>query len=303
MITPISENKKAAASLSVFSNFCLIIIKFITGIMTGSVSILSEAIHSGSDLLASLIAFFAVNKSEAPADKEHQFGHGKYEDVAGFIEGLLIVLAALFIIYEAFKKLNGETEPLNNSIAGIIVMLISIITNILVSSYLRHVAAKTDSIALYSDAEHLRTDILSSVTVLLGLLIIHYTGLYIIDAIVAVIVAVIIINTGYKICKQTMNDLLDGSLPQNDLDTINAILQNYIQHGVSCIKEIKTRKSGKDKEINIILLVKGDMTVTESHEMCDKLENEIEKALGNTKITIHVEPLKNCCVSCQKNNI
>lgn len=303
MMKNILENKKIAASLSVFSNFLLIIIKFVTGFATGSVSIVSEAIHSGSDLLASLIAYFAVNKADAPADKDHQFGHGKYEDAAGFVEGTLIILAALFIIYEAFKKLNGETEPINNSAAGIIVMIFSVVLNIVISTILFYTARKTDSIALYSDAEHLRTDILSSATVLAGLLIIHYTGLHIIDPIIAVIVAVIIIHTGYKICKQTMNDLLDGSLPNEDLNTINFTVKNYIHQGVSCIKDIKTRKSGKDKEINLVLLVDGDMTVTKAHKMCDSLENELETALGSTKITIHIEPLEDSCISCQKKNI
>lgn len=303
MIKKIIENKKIAASLSVFSNFLLIIIKFITGFVTGSVSIISEAIHSGSDLLASLITFFAVNKAEEPADKGHQFGHGKYEDAAGFAEGALIILAAIYIIYEAFKKLNGETAPINNSTAGIIVMLFSILINIIISSILFYTARKTDSIALYSDAEHLRTDILSSVTVFAGLIMIHFTGLHIIDPIIAIMVAVIIIHTGYKICKQTMNDLLDGALPQEDTDTINNIVKNYIHHGVSCIKDVKTRKSGKDKEINLILLVNGSMTVTKAHKICDSLEGELEKALGNTKVTIHIEPLMDSCVSCQKNNI
>lgn len=295
MMKDIFENKKAVALLSVISNFLLIILKFLTGLITGSVSIISEAVHSGSDLLASLIACFAVNKAEIPADSSHQFGHGKYEDAAGFIEGILIILAALYIIFEAFKKLNGEFSDMNNSIFAIVVMLFSVFINTVISSILFYTAKKTDSIALYSDAQHLRTDILSSLTVLTGLIVIHYTNMQIIDPIIALIIAVIIIHTGYKICKQTTNDLLDGSLPQKDIDTINSVVKNYIQCGVSCVKNIKTRRSGKDKEINLILLVDGTMTVTQAHKICDLLENELEKALGNTKVTIHIEPL-----SCSK---
>ena len=303
MITNFYENKKLAASVSVLSNLTLIVIKLITGFISGSVSIISEAIHSGSDFLASVITFFAVHKSESPADKDHQFGHGKYEDVAGFIEGCLIILAAMYIIFEASKKLTGEIEPFSNSMIGIAVMLISVITNIAVSSYLMYVAKKTDSIALYSDAQHLRTDIFSSLTVFIGLIIIYYTGLHIIDSVIAVIVAMIIMHTGYKICKESMNDILDGSLPEEDIEKIKIILKNHLENEISGIKEIKTRKSGKDKDIVIALYVDGNMKIRDAHNLCDKLENEIENKLGNTKVTIHIEPADCNCVCCQNIHI
>ena len=303
MINTLFTNKKTAAMLSIISNLSLIILKLITGFLTGSVSIISEAIHSASDLLASFITFIAVNKADKPADSDHQFGHGKYEDVAGFIEGCLIILASLYIIYEVIKKLSGEVDPVTNSIAGIAVMGISVAVNIAVSAYLFKVAKITDSIAIHSDAEHLRTDIFSSLTVFAGLIVIEFTGLHIIDAIMATIVAMIIMNTGYKICKQTMNDILDGSLPQKDVEVIDNVIKKYIDHGISEIKDIKTRKSGKDKEINMILLVDGNLTVSKEHSICDSIENEIEKKLGNTKITIHVEPAKTADDSCQKVNI
>lgn len=302
----IFTNKKLAASFSVISNLTLIILKLVTGFISGSVSIISEAIHSGSDFLASVIAFFAIQKSEQPADRDHQFGHGKYEDAAGFVEGSLIILASLYIIYEAGKKLAGVSEPMNNSYLGIAVMMFSVLTNIFVSTYLFKVAKETDSIALYSDAEHLRTDVYSSLTVFLGLIIIHFTGLHIIDSIIAIIVAMIIMHAGYKICKTTMNDLLDGSLPDKDINEIKNIIRNHAEHGISSIKEIRTRKSGKDKDIVIILLVNGNLTVSFVHNLCDKLENEIEKALGNTKVTIHIEPKNEetkPSVSCKKHHI
>ena len=303
MITNFYENKKFAASVSVLSNLTLIVIKLITGFISGSVSIISEAIHSGSDFLASVITFFAVHKSESPADKDHQFGHGKYEDVAGFIEGCLIILAAMYIIFEASRKLTGEIEPFSNSILGIAVMLISVITNVAVSSYLMYVAKKTDSIALYSDAQHLRTDIFSSFTVFIGLIIIYYTGLHIIDSVIAVIVAMIIMHTGYKICKEAMNDILDGSLPEEDIEKIKIILKNHLENEISGIKEIKTRKSGKDKDIVIALYVDGNMKIRDAHNLCDKLESEIENKLGNTKVTIHIEPADCDCVCCQNIHI
>lgn len=290
-------NKKFAAFASVASNLFLIILKLAVGFISGSVSIISEAIHSGSDFFASVIACAAVHKSEKPADSDHQFGHGKYEDVAGFVEGTLIILASFFIVYEAVKRLSGIVEPLNNSALGIFVMSFSVVVNILVSQYLFFIAKKTDSIALYSDAQHLRTDIYSSLTVLIGLLIIKFTGLHFLDSVFAIIVSIIIMQTGYRICKSTLNDLLDGSLPQKDIDTIKSIVNSCADKGIIKIKEVRTRKSGKDKDIVIVLVVDGNLTVYSAHKLCDNLENQIEDAIGNTKIIIHTEP--DSCVSCQ----
>ena len=302
MINSLFNNKKVATALSVLSNLLLIIMKLITGFVTGSVSIVSEAIHSSSDFIASVIAFYAVHKADEPADNEHQFGHGKYEDAAGFAEGTLIIIAALYIIYEALKKLSGIEAPMNNSVTGIIVMLVSVFVNIFISSYLFKVAKNTNSIAIYSDAEHLKTDVLSSFTVLIGLIIIKYTGLHVIDSLIAITVALIIIYTGYKICRETLNALLDYSLPEKDITDIKTIIKNNKIKGISEIKEIKTRKSGKDKEIVITVTVSAEMTVGLAHSLCDDLENEIEKALGNTKITIHIEPHNANYLSCQKSN-
>lgn len=296
-MTTFFYNKKLAAKLSVVSNAALIILKLIAGFISGSISIISEAVHSCSDLLASVITLFSVHKSEQPADFDHQFGHGKYEDLSGLIEGILIILAALYILYEVLKKINGVSEPISDSGLGMIVMFISVVANILVSVYLMKVAKNTDSIALYADAEHLNTDIYSSLTVFLGLVCIHYTGIHAIDPILAVIVAVIIIHTGYKICKEAVNNLLDGSLPEKNIKEIKSIIEKYNEHGICGIKEIKTRKAGKNKEINITLLLEGERTIKYAHDLCDALEKDIEQNLGNTEVTIHVEPIGSPAVS------
>lgn len=296
-MTTFFYNKKLAAKLSVVSNAALIILKLIAGFISGSISIISEAVHSCSDLLASVITLFSVHKSEQPADFDHQFGHGKYEDLSGLIEGILIILAALYILYEVLKKITGVSEPISDSGLGMIVMFISVVANILVSLYLMKVAKNTDSIALYADAEHLNTDIYSSLTVFLGLVCIHYTGIHAIDPILAVIVAVIIIHTGYKICKEAVNNLLDGSLPEKNIKEIKSIIEKYNEHGICGIKEIKTRKAGKNKEINITLLLEGERTIKYAHDLCDALEKDIEQNLGNTEVTIHVEPIESPAVS------
>ena len=221
----IETQKKFAAGLSIFSNSVIIVLKLIAGHISGSISIISEAIHSLSDFLASVLTFFSVMKSSEPADKTHPFGHGKYEDMSGFIEGGLIIFAAGFIIYEAVKKILAPTSMDVDTTLGLYVMGISVVANVIVSSVLFKVAKTSDSISLYADAEHLRTDILSSLGVFLGLLLIKVTGIHLLDPIIAIIVACIIFRAGFSISKSTMNNLLDCSLPESDLKTIDDILE------------------------------------------------------------------------------
>ena len=177
-IAILNKEKEKTAILSVISNTFLVVMKLVVGIALGSVSIISEAIHSGMDLLASCIAYFSVRKSSEAPDEEHEFGHGKYESFSGLIEALLIFVAALLIIHEAYVKLiEPSSEPMNQTLmfAGIAVMAISAGMNAFVSARLMKIAKKTESIALESDAWHLRTDVYTSAGVMMGLILIQLT--------------------------------------------------------------------------------------------------------------------------------
>ncbi len=289
--------KKFAAGLSITSNAAIIILKLIAGIISGSISIISEAIHSLSDFLASVLTFFAVMRSSEPADKAHPFGHGRYEDMSGFIEGGLIVFAGLYIIYEASKKLIFGYTMETESFLGIGVMAFAVVANFLVSSYLFYVAKKTDSVSLYADGEHLRTDIWSSFGILIGLILIKLTGLIILDPIIAIIVAMFILHAGVKISKSTLNNLLDGSLPVEELAEIEEIIRNFEQKGVKGFKDLKARRVGPSKDIEFTLLFPKDMTISECHNYCDDIEEKIRERLGNSAISIHAEP---DCPTCRK---
>jgi len=292
------KEKKKAALFSIISNSFLIISKLIIGLLSGSVSILSEAIHSLIDLLASFLAFFSVKISSEPADKDHQFGHGKFEDLSGGIEGILILIAAGYIIYEAAKKLISGPSLHMETIPGIIVMLISIIANILVSSNLFKVAKKTDSIALLADAQHLRSDIYTSMGVLIGLIIIKITGLSIFDPIIAIFIALFIIRTAIQLCRASFKNLLDASLPDDEKRIIIKIIRKYISTEIQGIKNFKTRKAGSSKLIEFTLIVPIDMTIKEGHDICDKIEAELSKEIKNLEITIHIEPCNTVCNKC-----
>lgn len=284
----IEAEKKFAAAISITSNAVIITLKLIAGIISGSISIISEAIHSMSDFFASILTFFAVTRSAEPADEKHPFGHGKYEDMSGFIEGGLIIFAGLYIVFEAGQKLFFGYHVNSDPVLGIYVMSLAAIANFFVSKYLFYVAKKSDSISLYADAKHLSTDIYSSLGVLLGLILIKVTGITALDPIVAIIVALIILKTGYYISRETLNNLLDASISSEDLKKIERIIsKNPVIKGC---KTLRGRKAGQCKEIELILLFNPDMKLACCHKICDQIENDVEAELGNVSVIIHAEP-------------
>ncbi|MCD7879135.1 MAG: cation diffusion facilitator family transporter [Candidatus Gastranaerophilales bacterium] len=284
----IEKEKKIAAKISIISNITIIILKTVAGVVSGSISLISEAVHSLSDLLASVLTLFAVMRSSRPADKEHPFGHGKYEDMSGFIEGILIILAGVYIIYEASVKLifghTMKTEP----VFGIYVMAFAIIINIFVSRHLFKISKKADSVAIYADAQHLRSDVYSSFGVMMGLVLINKTGIDLLDPIIALLVATIIIKTGYSISKRTLNNLLDGSLPPAEIKEIESILKN--KAGIKGYKDLKARKAGHCNNIEVTIFFEADKKISYCHKICDEIEDEIKKRLADINITIHSEP-------------
>lgn len=285
------KNKKIlAASFSIISNGLIILFKLAAGIISGSISIISEAVHSMSDFLASVLTFFAVERSSKPADKDHPFGHGKYEDVAGFTEGILILLAALYIIWESCKKIINHGSLEFDTTLGIIVMTVAIIANLSVSSYLFVIAKKTDSVALKADAQHLSTDVYSALGVLIGLILIKITGITLLDPLIAILVAIIILKTGISVIRETLNNLLDGTLPEEDIRNIENIINSC--KNICGFKNLKSRKSGSNRDIDITILCEETMPIKECHDICDDLEEKIQSILPNTLITIHCEPYK-----------
>ncbi len=296
MITKeLAQEKKFGAAVSIASNTVLILIKVLAGILSGSISVLSEALHSFADLSASCLAYFSVSKSAKPADDDHPYGHGKYEDLAGFVEAILIILTALYILFVACEKIitHGGNYEIHTTI-GILIMCLSVVVNWLISSYLDRIAIKTDSIALKTDSEHLRADIYSSLGIIAGLVAVKITGLNILDPIIAIFVAAIILRTGIKLTKQSSNNLLDGSLPKEDKEKIDEALNGFRAHGVIGAKQIRTSKSGSKRLIQMTIFLPSGMTLLEAHNICDEIETQIRKNLKNCDIIIHAEPYCKC---------
>jgi cation diffusion facilitator family transporter len=292
--------KQSTARLSVLSNTGLVVMKFIVGFSIGSVSIISEAIHSSMDLIAAIIAFFSVRKSAEPPDAAHSFGHGKFEDISGFIEALLIFIAAILIIWEAIQKLLGaeqEIFPSELLILGIAVMGVSALVNWVVSERLMKVARQSDSIALESDAWHLRTDVYTSLGVFLGLILMKLTGLTILDPLIALCVAVVILKAAYDLTIRSFSDLIDHSLPESEEQRIREIICEHASIYAG-FHDLKTRRSGPEVFIDFHLVMPGETSVTQSHDLTDHLESDLRVEFPRSSITIHVEPCNEGCTRC-----
>jgi cation diffusion facilitator family transporter len=304
-VTGLTNKKTRAAVLSVASNSLLIILKLVVGLMIGSVAVISEAIHSGMDLLAALIALFAVRASGREADKEHPFGHGKFENISGSIEALLIFAAAAWIIYEAVRKLVDPHE-IEMPFWGVGVMAVSAVVNILVSRRLFKVGKETDSVALRADAWHLRTDVYTSAGVMLGLLVIWVVGmvwpqvdLLWLDPVVAILVALMIMRAAWNLTRESTRDLLDVSLPDEDIDWIPRFVAERWPAARS-LHHIRTRKAGSQRFIDFHLVVDDGMSVKESHALGDEIVAAIKERLPEVRVQIHVEPCeRECTEACE----
>ncbi|AKN30624.1 cation transporter [Clostridium carboxidivorans P7] len=280
-------NKEKAALLSIVSNSTLVIFKFIAAISIGSISVMSEAIHSSMDLLASFIAFISIKKAAAAEDEEHPFGHGKYENVSGFVEALLILFAAILIIYEALKKVIYSSS-IENVGPGLLVMFVSAFVNFIISTVLMKISKKTNSIALEADALHLLTDVATALGVFFGLILVKITGLSIIDPIAAILVACLIIKTSIDLIKKSLNDLVDSKLSDEDIEKIVRIVSSH--RDITGYHRLRTRKCGENKQIDIHLIINRNFSLIEAHDLCDTVESEIKVSLPKSYVLIHAEP-------------
>jgi cation diffusion facilitator family transporter len=278
--------KVKVAGLSVISNTLLIILKVIAGVMSGSVSIISEAIHSGMDLVAAVIAFFSVRKSDAPSDERHPYGHGKVENVSGVIEAFLIFIAAFLIIMEAVKKIMNPHDIESVGI-GTAVMFFAAAVNWVVSRRLYKVAKETESVALEADALHLKTDVYTSLGVGVGLLLIEFTGIYILDPIVAIMVALLILKESFNLMKRAFSPLLDAAWENNEYYHLVNVLKEMDVH----FHDLKTRKAGQFRFVDFHIEMIGNKPLVEVHDFCDQIEDRLKTEFGNLEVTIHVEPL------------
>ena len=284
-----TPTRSRAAAVSIASNSAMILLKLVAGAVTGSVAILTEAIHSGIDLIASLVAFFSVRQAEEPADLNHPHGHEKFENVAAGIEGMLILVGSGIIVYAASSRLveGGELDALG---FGIVVIAFTTLVNLVVSGWLRRQAAHHESPALAGDAAHLRTDAWTSLGVLAGLALVELTGADWIDPVVALLIAVAIVVTGVRVLSQSWRELVDEALPPEELESICRVIESFGPEGIIGYHKLRTRRAGPRRYVDVHVQFAGGTTLERAHELAHRLQDAIRDSLPRTDVLIHLEP-------------
>jgi len=281
--------KARAAWISIASNSLLIVLKVVAGVITGSVAIITEAVHSSIDLVASIVAFFSVRKAHEPADESHPYGHEKVENLASAFEGVLIVLGAAIIIFEAIRKLTGEphVEKLG---FGIVVIGFSAVANLFVSRFLYRRARDTDSPALEGDAAHLYTDALTSLGVLVALALVAITGVQELDAIAALVVAVAIVFSGVRLVMRSSRVLVDEALPEDEMQGVADAIREVGAPEVIGFHKIRARRGGSNRYVDLHVQFRRGTTLERAHEVSHRLQAAIRNRLGGADVLIHLEP-------------
>ncbi|MFC2072750.1 cation diffusion facilitator family transporter [Chloroflexota bacterium] len=289
------STRTGVAKLALVVVIGLIVLKVTVAVITGSISITAQAIDSSLDLFAVSVTLFAIRMASRPADEEHPFGHGKAECIAAVVQAALIFAVGGWLIYSAvYRVIAGVTIELAE--AGMGVMLVSIIASIFLSRHLLKVSRATDSIALEGIARNIAADVYSAAGVLVALVTIRFTGLGILDPIIALGVAIVILKSGYDVLRKSFGELVDVRLPKTEEDEIISCIQEHSGQLVD-FHEVRTRKAGSQRFIDLHLMLPKNASVEEAHQMCDHLEEDIETRLPNSNVTIHVEP---CSVECDQ---
>lgn len=281
--------KQRTAVLSVLSNSGLILFKVIAGAVTGSVAILTDAVHSSIDLIGSVVAYFSVRKADEPADETHRYGHEKVENLAAAIEGILILLGSAAIAFEAIRRLlsHGRIHTVGLAIG---VAAAAIILNLVVSGVLARNARLTDSAALAGDATHLRTDATTSCAVLIALVLVKVTGAQWLDPAVALAVAVMIAVAGVRLLARSSRVLVDEALPPEEVDAIRGAIEALAPHGVVGYHELRTRHAGARRYVDLHVQFRSGTSLEDAHRTAHELQDVIASRLRGADVLIHLEP-------------
>lgn len=276
--------------LSLAAAVATILLKFYAFYLTGSTGFFSDALESFVDLIGAIMALIMLTISAKPADKEHEYGHTKAEYFSSAIEGALIVLAALSIIRSAVPRII-EPTPLENLNAGLLFSLGASLINLVVALILIENGKKRNSIVLEADGKHLLTDVWTSAGVIVGILIVKLTGIYILDPIIAILVAINIIYTGYQLISRSASGLMDASISEEAIKKITSYLDSLKEKNID-YHSLMTRQAGQHMFISVHLLVPGWWTVKKGHDYADLIEQSIED-MFNVPVTVstHIEPI------------
>lgn len=286
-----NRNKKfRTALLSISVSLVLIAVKIAVGILTNSVSVLASAADSFLDVTASSVNLYSIRKSEKPADLDHRFGHGKAEGLAGLFQTFIIGSSALYLIYISLSRLlNGE--KLVSVGWGITVIVISMAVSFFLARHIKRAAEETGSLILGADSLHYKFDLYTNGGIAAGLVIIKFTGLNIIDPIISILVAVFIIWSTKDILIESIDILMDKELPANIVSEIEDVIMGF-KPTVRSYHKLKTRNAGTVKFVEFHVVMDHTLTFVRSHEIAEEIVREIKAKIGDSEVTVHVDPDK-----------
>lgn len=277
------------AWLSVAAAVVTIVMKLGAYQLTGSVGLLSDAAESVVNLVAAFVALAALHVAAKPADDEHQFGHAKAEYFSAALEGVMIFVAAVFILWTAVPRLLEPAE-LDNVGAGLAISVAASAVNGAVALVLLRAARRHSSITLEADGRHLITDVVTSVGVVAGVVIVAVTGWLRLDPIIAIAVGCNIIWTGWTLVRRSIDALLDRALPPEDMETVQGVLDGFAAGGVE-FHDVRTRMAGRQRFITMAVRVPGDWSVSRGHDVCEAVELRLKERLGHAGVDTHLEPI------------
>jgi cation diffusion facilitator family transporter len=288
--------RHSAASLALWATIGLTLLKLGAAYISHSVGVLSEGVHSFLDLVSAALSFFTVREAGKPADEGHPFGHGKIETLSSLFESLLLTFAAGIIIYEGIDHLQNP-QPIHYENLAIGVILFSLVVSYVVYRHNSFAARETESSALQVNALHFLSDVVASLGILLGLIILKITGWALIDPLLAFTVAAYILVISLKQVRGAIAELADTQLPESEIQKIQFILSQFSKKVIN-VHHLRTRKSGALRHIDFHLVVCSQMTVEASHAVCDEMESQLNQLFPRVSVNIHVEPCEEETLEC-----
>ncbi|MEX1255598.1 MAG: cation diffusion facilitator family transporter [Dehalococcoidia bacterium] len=284
-----SDLASRAAALAFTSNLTLMALKLSVGALTGSIAVLSDGIDSAEDAVASCFAFISIRLASSPADEEHPYGHGKAESIAAAAQALLIAGGAGYIVYQAVLRLIDRDADINTGPA-LVALAVTAVVNVGVALYVGRAARLTGSPALRADTRHLWTNVAQASAVIVALGLVAMTGSVIFDPIVALGLAVFLFWTAAQVFTTALDEIMDVRLPETEEQVVEACLRELRGKGVRGYHDLRTRKAGRHRYIDLHLLVDPEQSVAAAHDICDCVEQEICALLPEATVTIHLEP-------------
>lgn len=284
-----SAAKTSVARLSILAAAFLVAIKLATGYLTGSISVWASLLDSTMDIFASVINYFAVRAAARPADEDHSYGHGKAESLAGLFQTIVIAASGIFLIYESIRRIIYPNRT-SSELIGIMTMLVAVIVSIALVVRLKRVARETESPALEADATHYVTDIFTNTGALLALVIVGLTPWQIADPVISIAIAFYILWSAVSVGRESIDVLMDRRLPLDVDERIATVVSHYREQGVLGFHDLRTRRSGSQKFIDLHLEVERDMTLQDAHDVTVRVLREIEAEIPRARVHIHTDP-------------